>query len=453
MLWCAMRSIMKHKPEATIVLFTDLPSRPASVTSMGSASSLSSECSSSSDSEEEEDFWSQYMIDRALNKFGVELTSKIKVVQLKRTSALDPSKYPRFTLLLQSLSSVVVGFEALYKLIPRVYVDTCGVPFVLPLARFLGCNTACYVHYPVISTDMLRRVKDRKLMYNNKQTGLVRTYVKTAYYKLFALLYGCVGTFAQVCMTNSSWTRGHIKEIWWKFWWKNSYGPLRVFPPCNTEDLVQIPLKGATRNVKKPLILSIGQFRPEKAHEVQLDAYALALKQAQSSPSTLKSILQSKLVMVGGCRNDADKQRVELLRRKAEALGIADHVEIHVNVPYSKIKDLLSQAVVGIHTMVDEHFGIGVVEYMAAGVVAVANNSGGPASDIIVPLRDEKTGSLQATGYLASTEDEYASALVNALCISEKEREKMCVAARSSIQRFSEQNFDESFANALDRIL
>jgi len=60
---------------------------------------------------------------------------------------------------------------------------------------------------------------------------------------------------------------------------------------------------------------------------------------------------------------------------------------------------------------------------------------------------------LQATGYLASTTDEYASALVNALCISDKEREKMCTAARRSIERFSESSFDAAFANALNGIV
>ena len=218
---------------------------------------------------------------------------------------------------------------------------------------------------------------------------------------------------------------------------------------------MEIPLKGPKRNMKRPLILSIGQFRPEKAHDLQLEAYALALKQAESSSrsSNLKGILSSKLVLVGGCRNEVDKQRVADLKQKAQNMGILNQVEFHVNVPYSQIKDLLSQAIVGIHTMVDEHFGIGIVEYMAAGVVAVANNSGGPAADIIVPFRDETTGNLQATGYLASTAEEYASALVNVLCISEKEREKMCTIARSSIERFSEQNFDKSFANSLDRLL
>lgn len=33
-----------------------------------------------------------------------------------------------------------------------------------------------------------------------------------------------------------------------------------------------------------------------------------------------------------------------------------------------QVKVLLGEAVGGLHTMVDEHFGIGIVQYMAAGV-------------------------------------------------------------------------------------
>lgn len=48
----------------------------------------------------------------------------------------------------------------------------------------------------------------------------------------------------------------------------------------------------------------------------------------------------------------------------------------YVNVPYSELRFLLGGAVGGLHTMVDEHFGISVVEYMAAGVIPIAHNSG-----------------------------------------------------------------------------
>ena len=45
-------------------------------------------------------------------------------------------------------------------------------------------------------------------------------------------------------------------------------------------------------------------------------------------------------------------------------------------MPFSELRSLLGNAVAGLHTMVDEHFGIVVVEYMAAGVIPIAHNSG-----------------------------------------------------------------------------
>ena len=50
--------------------------------------------------------------------------------------------------------------------------------------------------------------------------------------------------------------------------------------------------------------------------------------------------------------------------------------------------------------MWNEHFGIGVVEMMAAGLVTVAHNSGGPRDDIIAA----------GTGMLAVSPEEYADA-------------------------------------------
>ena len=42
--------------------------------------------------------------------------------------------------------------------------------------------------------------------------------------------------------------------------------------------------------------------------------------------------------------------------------------------------------------MVDEHFGINVVELMAAGLIPLTHASGGPLLDIVVPYEGEPTG-------------------------------------------------------------
>ena len=41
-----------------------------------------------------------------------------------------------------------------------------------------------------------------------------------------------------------------------------------------------------------------------------------------------------------------------------------EYVEFLVNEPYSRILELLGEASIGLNTMVDEHFGINVVEFM-----------------------------------------------------------------------------------------
>ena len=82
-------------------------------------------------------------------------------------------------------------------------------------------------------------------------------------------------------------------------------------------------------------------------------------------------MLVASLKFIGGCRGPADEARLKALQEYAAELGVADHVEWFVNAPYAELKQLLGGAVGGLHTMLDEHFGISVVEYMAAGAGTV----------------------------------------------------------------------------------
>ena len=42
---------------------------------------------------------------------------------------------------------------------------------------------------------------------------------------------------------------------------------------------------------------------------------------------------------------------------------------VHINFARQELQEWLGKAMIGMHTMEDEHFGIGVVEFMAAGYV------------------------------------------------------------------------------------
>jgi len=97
--------------------------------------------------------------------------------------------------------------------------------------------------------------------------------------------------------------------------------------------------------------------------------------------------------------------------------------------------------------MWNEHFGISVVEGLAAGCIMVAHNSGGPKSDIIGGY-DGHT-----CGFLASGKEDYAGKIVSILKMSKDERSKVRSAARKSADRFSNEQFDGKFCDSLSVLI
>lgn len=149
----------------------------------------------------------------------------------------------------------------------QVWLDTVGWPASYPAAWLAGSKVAAYVHYPTISTDMLRRVAARHAAFNNSSavsSSAVRTQAKLLYYRLFALLYGWLGAFPSVVMVNSSWTSAHICVLWWR---GRARRPQIVYPPCDVAALQRLPLKRPKKSQAELSLCSVAQFRPEKNHK------------------------------------------------------------------------------------------------------------------------------------------------------------------------------------------
>lgn len=269
-------------------------------------------------------------------------------------------------------------------------------------------------------------------MYNNNASIAKSNWLsacKIIYYRAFSWMYGAVGSRAHLAMVNSSWTKSHIEALW------NVPDRIRrVYPPCDTSGLQALPLE---RSLDPPKIISVAQFRPEKAHMLQLEAFSVALEKLDAH------IPRPKLQFVGSCRNKSDEERLQKLKDRAVELKVDGNVEFYKNVMYRDLVTLLGSAVGGIHSMIDEHFGISVVEYMAAGAIPIAHNSAGPKMDIVL----EEDG--QRTGFLAQSVEEYADAIVQLVKMPETERLKMAEAARKRAAKFSEQRFFEDFKVAI----
>ncbi|URE42319.1 Glycosyl transferases group 1 [Musa troglodytarum] len=242
-----------------------------------------------------------------------------------------------------------------------------------------------------------------------------------------------VGSCAHLAMVNSSWTRSLIDCLW-------KIPPLtkRVYPPCDTSSLQMLPLG---KPVKSPVIISVGQFCPEKAHSLQLEAFAHAvgiLDQDMPRP---------KLQFMGSCRNKQDEERLWKLKERCRELNLDNFVEFHRDASYRDLVQLLCGAVSGLHSMIDEHFGISVVEYMASAVIPIAHNSAGPKMDIALNEGGRKTG------FLASNKEEYTEAILKVITMAEAERLAIAAVVRKCTQRFSEQKFFKDFKAAVQPIL
>uniref|UniRef100_A0A1I8HJJ5 GDP-Man:Man(3)GlcNAc(2)-PP-Dol alpha-1,2-mannosyltransferase n=1 Tax=Macrostomum lignano TaxID=282301 RepID=A0A1I8HJJ5_9PLAT len=357
---------------------------------------------------------------------GMPDPDSIRFAFLSGRDRINPARYPRLTLLRQSIGGAFLGLEAIGLANPDVMIDTMGCHFAGAVFRYFGgCKTACYVHYPLISTDMIEVVNANSVAVNNPTTNSpFKRLAKLVYYRLFALLYGWFGRRWNLVMTNSSWTTGHIASLW------GCQLPRLLYPPVYVKEFAHLGPDSLAGRL--PIVLSVAQFRPEKDHPLQLRAFAKFL---QLAPKDVAD--KASLVLIGGCRNDEDRARVDRLRCLAEELSIEDRVRFQVNAPHSELRTWLEKARIGLHSMRDEHFGIGIVDMMAAGLTVIAHNSGGPKMDIVTDPQ---------LGFLAATEDEYAQALVDAFSLDDKQLRRRFEAVRRHIEKFAEEkNFMPGF--------
>lgn len=336
--------------------------------------------------------------------------------------------WPRFTLLGQIIGSLILGFETMIKYRPDVLIDTAGFPFIYPIIKLFNCKLVAYVHYPFISNDMIQKLQVKS--YNN--SGLIASNAllrnsKIFYYRLLSKIYSSCGKCCDLAFTNSTWTHGHIMRSW-----KDCQMTRIVYPPCDLSPFIsRISLQRDNSDLK---ILSLAQFRPEKNHKLQLDIAALVLKQ----------IPRAEFIFIGGCRGSEDESRVNDLKEYAKKIGIQESVQFKLNLPFNELLNNLQEATIGLHTMTEEHFGIGIVELMASGLITIANNSGGPRADIIK----------KDIGYLCSSASDYSNTILKIASMNNDERIKMSARARENVlKRFSGEIFSKQFSESVKEVI
>lgn len=363
------------------------------------------------------------------------IIEKLEFIPLRCSPLIESRRYPVLTMLFQHLGSMILACEAAYRLVPDIYIETIGFTFTLPVFKFHGCKLITYVHYPTISSDMIKNVKTTShASYNNRKIFVrypALRQLKLAYYRTLAYFYGLAGRQADLVMVNSKWTQGHITALW------NMEAHV-VHPPCDIESFKAIaPKRSASEHSGALRIVSIAQFRPEKNHQTQIEAFDTFLKRTDE--------YESKLTMYGGCRDEEDQARVKYLRDLINRLDLESNIEILVGASFDRLLEGLKRADVAIHTMENEHFGIVLLECMAAGLITVAHNSGGPQADII---DDGKNG------FLADDVLDFTDKLVHiSKNLDHNQREEIRNNATKKAGQFSNQIFVDKFITLVEQII
>ncbi len=226
-------------------------------------------------------------------------------------------------------------------------------------------------------------------------------------------------------LSNSKFTASWVERLWGR-----------------PSDVLYPPVRPSVRpGDKQPLILVLGRFfDPSFGHS----------KKQHELLATFRGLVRSgrlagwRMAIVGGC-DRANRDYALEVKRAARGLP----VEVHVNAPGAVVERLLGEASLywhgaGLgedaerHPERFEHFGISVVEAMAAGAVPLVFNAAGPAEIV----HDGDNGRHWTT--LAELAD-----LTVELANDEAEREELAGAAVRRATDFSASAFADRLTDFL----
>ena len=352
----------------------------------------------------------------------------IEIITINSGFILKPQKIA--TMILQIFGQILFAFYIISTIYSDVYCDSTGLPFSYFILKLFGhAKVTSYTHYPFISNDMLNDIKKNvpgvhsqgifsKMKFLNK--------IKILYYKFILWFYSFMGKFVDFSFVNSTWTFNHMNEIW-----KNNK-ILILYPPCSTE----IYQECFSNNNRNNLIVSFAQFRPEKNQQMQIEIF-----------NKIKAKFNNlELHILGAVRNEDDQKLFDNLQNYINNLNLTNSVKLIKNAPTSKVQDEFKKAKIGIHTMRDEHFGISIIEMMAAGLIVITHNSAGAKFDIIGPSK-------KPVGFLAENEEEFINQIIEILNNYNSIANSIKNNALKQANNFSDSSFAENFLKEIDNFI
>jgi glycosyltransferase involved in cell wall biosynthesis len=192
----------------------------------------------------------------------------------------------------------------------------------------VGVKKIAYIHYPDFYIHKLYSNQKIKKLWN-------LYYAPSKYYSRNQIKN------IDLLFCNSEFTKLAIQKTW------NRDAEV-VYPP--------VDIKNIKPNIKENYVVTVGRFSREKNYEMVINI-------AKMMPNL-------KFLIIGGKQDENYYNKIRQFKPK--------NVILLTDLPKFKINSIISKAKVYLHTMINEHFGISIVEAMAAGCIPIVHNSGGP---------------------------------------------------------------------------
>jgi len=205
-----------------------------------------------------------------------------------------------------------------------------------------------YMHYPTFALI--------------KETP-VNKYSKSLFWRLYFTPYEKIQSQLvkkrrwKILLTNSEFSKEAIRKY-------VGAEAIILYPPVDVNDFLKV---SENKNREDKVVLC-GRYTPEKNYE-------FALKVASHLPGV-------KFIIIGAYSGKVSGAYYSKLTRIKEKLGL-NNVKLLKNVSREEQLRIYSKSKVFMHAMINEHFGIAVVEGMAAGLIPIVHKSGGPWLDIV----------------------------------------------------------------------
>ena len=264
-----------------------------------------------------------------------------------------------------------------------------------------------YVHFPITATV------------NYAQTPAFVSPLKwmvycQAYNLMTAILKHVRPSFL---MTNSKFTQQVVKKYLKR-------DATVLYPPVDVDAYAGKIVK------QNHYVISVSKFTPKR--------------QLYKIPLIAKRTRDANFIIVGEA-DEYSSKTIENLRILIKKCNVEDRVTLRTNVPRVGLIKLLGAAIVYLHVMPFDHFGISIVEAMSAGCIPVVPRSGGPWLDIL----NQQQGQI---GYSYNTIEE-AAQFIDHIMATEDVRLNLSNAAEKSALRFDKSVFRENLNEIVDRLV